>query len=137
MASSHTERLRAGYEGLAATGSWPGESAPLGPDFELHQDPMLDTARVFRGADAPAELIALFAESFTEPAVQAERFIEAPAGEIVVLVRVRGRGRASGIAIDRAQAHVWRFEAGEPREMTVHGGSEDALRALRLDDWPA
>jgi hypothetical protein len=137
MAGSNTERLRAGYEGLAANGTWPSDPALLGPDFELHQDPMLDTARVFRGADAPTELIALFAESFTDPAVLAERFIEAPAGEIVVLVRVRGHGRASGIAIDREQAHVWRFEGEEPREMTVHGGSNEALRALGLAEWPS
>jgi hypothetical protein len=136
MASPNTDGLRAGYEGLAETGTWPGQQAPLGPDFELHQDPMVDTAKVFRGSDAPTALIALFAESFAEPTVRAERFIQAPAGEIVVLVRVRGRGRASGIAIDREQAHVWRFEGEQPREMTIHGGSNEALRALGLDEWP-
>jgi ketosteroid isomerase-like protein len=137
MASSNTERLRAGYEGLAATGTWPAELAPLGPDFELHQDPIIDNARIFRGSDAPAALIALTAESFSEPAVQAERFIEAPAGEVVVIVRVSGRGRASGIAINRGQAHVWRFEGEEPRQMTVYGAPAEALRALGLDEWPS
>ena len=137
MASSTAERLSAGYEVLATTGAWPAELALLGPGFELHQDPMLDNARVFRGADAPAALMALMAESFSEPAVQAERFIEAPAGEIVVIVSVSGRGRASGIAIKRHQAHVWRFEGPEAREMTVHGSPHEALRALGLDEWPS
>jgi hypothetical protein len=137
MASSNTERLRAGYEQLAATGAWPSESALLGPNFELHQDPMLDAAKVFRGPDAPTALIALTAESFSEPTVQAARFIEAPAGEIVVFVRVSGRGKASGIAINREQAHVWRFEGEEAREMTIHGSPNEALRALGLHQWPA
>ncbi len=137
MASSNTERLHAGYEVLAATGTWPAEPALLGPDFELHQDPMLDNARVFRGAEAPAALMALTAESFSEPAVQAERFVETPAGEIVVIVRVSGRGRASGLAINRQQAHVWRFEGEEAREMTVYGSPNEALRALGLDEWPS
>ena len=137
MGSPNTERLRAGYEGLATTGTWPAELALLGPDFELHQDPMLDNARVFRGAEAPAALLALTAESFNEPAVLAERFIEAPAGEIVVIVHVSGRGRGSGIAINREQAHVWCFEGEQPRQMTVYAGSAEALRALGLDEWPS
>jgi hypothetical protein len=49
MPISNTERLRAGYEALAATGEWPAELAPLGPSFELRQDPVLDNAKVFRG----------------------------------------------------------------------------------------
>ncbi len=130
------EQLRAGYEALAQTGEWPTEPAPLGAEFELHQDPVLDNAKVFRGPGAPAALIALTAESLAEPAVRAERFIEAPAGEIVVIVRVSGHGRASGIAIDRQQAHIWRFEGQNARELTVHGSSEDALRALGLHEWP-
>jgi ketosteroid isomerase-like protein len=137
MASSNAERLRAGYEGLTATGSWPAELAPLGPEFELHQDPILDNARVFRGADAPAALLALIAESVSDTTVQAERFIETPTGEIVALVRVSGRGRASGIAINRHQAHIWRFEGDAAREMTVHGSPHEALRALGLDEWPS
>ncbi len=134
MASSNIERLRAGYEGLAATGRWPAAPGLLGPVFELHQDPILDNAAVFRGAEAPAALMALTAESISEPTVQPERFIEAPAGEIVVVVRVSGRGRASGIAINRQQAHVWRFEGEQAREMTVHGSPAEALRALGLDE---
>jgi len=136
MATPNTERLRAGYEGLAATGSWPDEPA-LGVDFELHQDPILDDARVFRGTEAPAALLALVAESFSEPTVHAERFIEAPAGEVVAIVRIVGRGRASGIAISRQQAHVWRFEGDEAKQMTVHGSPDEALRALGLEEWPS
>jgi ketosteroid isomerase-like protein len=136
MASSNIERLRAGYDAFATTGGWPVEPGLLGPDFELHQDPMLDNARVFRGADAPAALMTLAAEAVAEPGVHAERFIEAPGGEIVVIVRVSGHGRASGIAINREQAHVWRFVGEQAREMTVHGSPAEALRALGLDEWP-
>ena len=137
MASSNVERVRAGYEALAATGSWPTEQALLGPDFELRQDPILDIARVFRGAEAPAALLALTAESVSEPTVQPERFIEAPTGEIVAIVRISGRGKASGIAMNREQAHVWRFEGDAAREMTVHGTPHEALRALGLEEWPS
>ncbi|HTZ85124.1 MAG TPA: hypothetical protein VMB05_00520 [Solirubrobacteraceae bacterium] len=137
MASANTERLRVGYDGLEASGTWPPEPALLSDAFELHQDPILDNARVFRGAEAPAELLALTTESFAEPEVRAERFIEVPSGEIVVIVRMSGRGQASGIAINREQAHVWRFEGDQAREMTVHGNPREAMRALGLEEWPS
>jgi ketosteroid isomerase-like protein len=131
------ERLRATYEALESTGSWPAEPALLGADFELHQDPMLDNARTFRGAEAPAALLALIGESIAEPSVHADRFHEAPTGEIVAIVRLSGHGRASGIAINRRQAHVWRFDGDAAREMTVHAGPGEELRALGLDEWPS
>ena len=137
MAKPNAERLQAGYEALAATGVWPAEPPLLGPRFELHQDPLLDDARIFRGPDAPAALMALTAESVSEPTVRAERFIATPGGEILVIVRVSGHGRASGIAINKEQAHVWRFEGEEAREMTVHGSPDEARRALGLDEWPS
>jgi hypothetical protein len=133
MASSNVERLRAAYEDLAARGEWPEEPPLLGPGFELHQDPVLDNAKVFRGPDAAAALMELTGQSISELTVEAERFIEAPSGEIAVVVRTSGRGRASGIAIDRHQAHVWRFEGPEPRQMVVHGRADEALRKLGLD----
>jgi ketosteroid isomerase-like protein len=137
MASSNAERLQAGYEALAATGSWPTQPALLSADFELRQDPILDNAKVFRGADAPVALLALTAESVSEPTVRAERFVETQPGEIVAIVQISGRGKASGIAMNREQAHVWRFEGEEAREMTVHGSPREALRALGLDEWPS
>ena len=76
--------------------------------------------------------MALAAESVSEPTVQAERFIEAPTGEIVAIVRVSGRGRASGIAINRQQAHVWRFE-GERARRDDHSRQS---RRSTASAWP-
>ena len=136
MGSPNAERLRAGYEAFGATGNWPESPELLGEDFELHQDPVFDDARVFRGAGAPAELLALTARVVADATVEAERLIDLPGGEIVAFVRISGRGKASGIAIDRHQAHVWRFEGDRARQMTVHGSPAEALRALGLDQWP-
>ena len=48
--------------------------------------------------------------SIRDVVVEAERFAESGGGDIVALVRVRGKGRASGIAIDREQAHLSSFD---------------------------
>jgi hypothetical protein len=136
MAGPNTDRLRAGYEALAGNGSWPAEPPLLGPDFELHQDPMLDTAKVFRGPDAPAELIATTSGWLPELTIAVDRFIETGPAEVVAIVRLSGRSR-SGMSLNREQAHVWHFEGERAREMTVHGSPREALRVLGLEEWPS
>ena len=133
MAQENIDRLRAAYEVLAATGEWPSGEL-LGAAFELHQDAFVDNAKVFRGPDAPAELLGVFAESFLDLSLEAESFTAAPRGEVVAVVRLQGRGRASGMAIDKLQAHVWSFDDLAAIKMEVFGQPAEARKAVRLSE---
>lgn len=48
-----------------------------------------------------------------------KRFFEAPGGEIVVFIRVRGRGLGSGVEIDNGIAWVWTFRGDEAIRLVV------------------
>jgi ketosteroid isomerase-like protein len=61
-----------------------------------------------------------------------ERFLEAPGGEIVVLVHAQGRGRASGMQIDNHIAWVWTFRDEQLVRMVVYEEPGDALEAVGL-----
>jgi len=132
MAEDNLARLRASYEVLTRTGEWPQDGL-LGPDFKLHQDSSFDSAGVFHGPDAPGELIGRMQQGFQDMSFEAERFIEAPAGEVLAIVRVRARGKGSGTAIDKQQAHVWSFTDGEATTMTVYGRPAEGLEAVGLE----
>jgi ketosteroid isomerase-like protein len=136
MAQPTLEELRSSYEALARTGEWPGGGL-LATDFKLHQDPMLDAGKVFHGPEAPNELMSGFRQAFTDTTFESERFIEAPAGELVVIVRVRGRGQASGIGLERLQAHVWTFDEEHAISMVVYGVASEGLRAVGLPESEA
>ena len=86
MSQENVERLRRAYA---------GERDPnlLAPDFELRQSPSItDTDGIFRGRDAICDVMRELEESFEDLRMEAERFIEAPDGQVVVFVRSLGRG---------------------------------------------
>src|SRR5271165_163994 len=132
MPERDIDRLRASYERLGETGEWPQEGL-LSPDFELHQDPFLDGAKVFQGPEAASEILGRQGQAFREMSFEAERLIQAPAGEVVVLLRIRARGRASGMAVDRVQAHVWTFADGAAVTMRIYERPAEALKAVGLE----
>jgi ketosteroid isomerase-like protein len=126
------DRLRFGLETFNRT----GETAVVGflaPDFELHQaSSIVDTAGVFRGPGALRDSLDELNESFENLTFEAERFLEAPGGEIVVLVHARGRGRGSGMEIDNHIAWVWTFRDQQAVRMVVYEDPADALEAVGL-----
>jgi len=124
--------VRSGYAELSRTGEWPSDGL-LAEDFEVHQDPFIDTARVFRGPGAPGELMRTFGQSFDDLTLEVDGVLEAPDGRLVATIAVHGRGAASGIAIDKRQAHVWSFSDGEARTMRIHGQPAEALKAVGLE----
>jgi ketosteroid isomerase-like protein len=133
ISSENSERLRTAYETLSSTGAWHSPGM-LAENFELHQDPVLDTGKTFHGPGGPDEMLKMFEASFRDLVVVAERFVESSVGDIVALVRLRGKGRASGIVIDREQAHVWSFNGSTAVRMTVFGDRREGLKAARVSE---
>jgi ketosteroid isomerase-like protein len=92
MSQENIERIRAGFEAFNRTGEITVDH--LAPDFELQQaSSIVDTAGVFRGPDAFQDMLQELQGAFEELTFEAEEFIEAPGGDIVVFIHARGRGR--------------------------------------------
>jgi ketosteroid isomerase-like protein len=129
--SERVERLRAGLEEFNRTGAIPADF--YAPDFELHQaSSIVDTAGVFEGPDAPQASLAELSESFEGMTFEPERILEAPGGEVVVLIHARARGRASGLELDNHIAWVWTFRDAKAVRLVVYEEQADALEAVGL-----
>ena len=125
----NVEQLRAAYEAFNQTGEIVGDH--LAPDFEMRQaSSIIDSAGVFHGPTAFRDVLRELQEAFEDFTSEAERFIEAPAGEIVVLVHVLGRGRGSGAEMDNRIAHVWTFRGDKAVRMVAYEEQADALAAV-------
>ena len=125
------DRLRTGLDEFNRTGRIPTEL--YAPDFELHQaSSIVDTAGVFHGPGAPQASLDELGESFEAMTFEAERFLEAPGGEIVALIHVRGRGRASGLELDNHIAWVWTFRGEKIARLVIYEEPGDALDAVGL-----
>lgn len=52
---------------------------------------------------------------------------------VLVALRTRVRGRASGVDVETHPAHVWRIRRGEAVRLDVYNDKEEALQALRMN----
>jgi ketosteroid isomerase-like protein len=128
MSQETASRLRAGYE-LLSRGTIDVEL--LAADFELVQaSSIIDSAGVFRGRDAVREAIAEVQGSFDELEFAPEEIIDVGHGQLLVLVHVNGRGRASGLAVDDHIAHPWTFRDDKAVRLVIYEEQADALKAV-------
>lgn len=100
--------------------------AAIPEDFEWRWPPgMIEGATVFRGAEGVREGSRMWAEAWDQAAMEPEELLER-GDEILVIVRYRARGRASGLEFDDFIAHLWRFRDGQPVEMRILPAAERA-----------
>lgn len=131
MSQEHIDWLREDFKVFNGTGEI--NVARLAPDFEMHQAAsVIDTAGVFRGRDALQQSLGELQGAFVGLRFEAEKFFEAPADEIVVFIRVRGRGVGSGVEIDNRIAWVWTFRGEEAIRLVVYEQQTEALEAVGL-----
>jgi ketosteroid isomerase-like protein len=133
MSQENIKRIQAGFEAFNRTGEVAADL--LAPDFELHQaSSIVDTAGVFRGPNAFQDMLQELQGAFEELSFEAEEFIEAPRGNIVVFIHARGRGRGSGVVIDNHIAQVWTFRDDKAVRMAAYEERAQALEAAGLSE---
>jgi ketosteroid isomerase-like protein len=133
MSQENIDRIRAGFEAFNRTGEITVDH--LAPDFELHQaSSIVDTAGVFHGPDAFRDVLSELQGAFEELSFEAEEFIEAPNGDIVVFIHARGRGRGSGMEIDNHIAQVWTYRDDKAIRMVAYEERAEALKAAGLKE---
>ena len=126
MSQENLERVRTRMEAFRRTGELDLEF--LAPDFELQQaSSIVDTAGVFRGPSAFREVLGELEEAFEDLSFEGERYLQAPGGEVIAIVRVRGRGKGSGIRLDNQIAHVWTFRDGKACRLKIFEEPDEAL----------
>jgi len=131
MATERIAQIRAGLDAFRRTGKI--TAGFLAPDFELRQaTSIIDSAGTFHGPDAFQDVLEELQESFENLSFEPERFVEAPSGEVVALIHVRGRGRGSGIEVDNHIAWVWTFSEEQVALLTVYEDPADALSSVGL-----
>jgi ketosteroid isomerase-like protein len=131
--SQNIDRLRARLDEFNRTGELVVDL--LAPDFEMQPaSSVVDLPGVLHGRDALRDSLRELRESFEELTFEAEKFIEAPAGEVVILIHAQGRGRKSGVAVDNHIAWVWTFRQNKAVRMVVFEEPREALEAVGLSE---
>ena len=130
MSQENVEIIRALYEGWLR-----GELGldRLDPEISMAESDVLPGAASARGFDAVRRYIESFTKHWEDIRFEPEEFIDA--GEsVVVVARLVGRGRRSGVDVSRRWAYVWTVRGGKALSMVGYADRAEALRAVGLDE---
>jgi ketosteroid isomerase-like protein len=95
----------------------------------------LPDSRTRHGAGEVQQWAGEFAEAWGEIQVQIERLEEVGDDLVLALVRMTGRGRGSGAAVESGvDGHVWTVRDGRVAAVRMYQGAQDALEAVGLSD---
>jgi ketosteroid isomerase-like protein len=132
MSSQDIEILRRGY-GAFSERDMSFVLSFVRPDVELEvyteRPDIADT--LYRGHEGFLRNLAELTEVFDDFRMEPEELTEG-GGRIFVVVRVRGRGRSSGVSIDQRLFHVWTFRDGKVTRLEIHSDRAKALEAAGI-----
>jgi uncharacterized protein len=142
MSQENVEFLRRAYKAFnhAVQTGWRG--GDVAPWIREYLDPRVEwrgaegrlDAETFRGHEGVRRLFEGWLEAWDEWSLEPEQFIDAGGGKWLVLDRVRGRGKGSGVPIEVPYAHIFKFRGGKVVEVQDYSSQEAALKAAGLSE---
>ena len=129
MSQQNVELARRAVEHLMATGEPPWDA--LDEEIEIHDHDILD-AREYRGHAGWARWFEDWGAAWAEWSIEPEEYIDA--GDwIVVPIRMKTKGRDSGIEAQRQDAIVYQLRDGQVRRIDYYNDRKQALKAVGLE----
>jgi ketosteroid isomerase-like protein len=103
------------------------------PDIEWNVPPILPDAQVYHGHEGVKQFWATWRETFNDFRVVIEETLDA--GErIVVMTKIIGRGRDSGIVVDTPSfAQIWTMRDGKAVHVEMKPNRREALESVGLE----
>lgn len=104
-------------------------------DFEADWSNSIAPHRgVYRGRQQVRKLFESFLEAWEEFRWEPQEIIEVDEARVVVVNRIRMRGRGSGVEVNATGAQLWTITGGKVRSVKIYQSKADALEAVGLRD---
>lgn len=132
MAQGHVELVRRAYEALNR-GDIEGLIELCDSAFELDMSERVFNPATYEGHDGIRRFYSEVREIWEDFRWEPEELHEA-SEQVVALLRSRGRGRGSGLEIDRRIAMVWTLRGEKAIAMRLYVDRDEAMRTVGLSD---
>jgi len=103
----------------------------VSPQFRSRLSPELGE-RMLEGVEALGEFSQALEQDFSEFRYDAEEFIDAADGAVVVLGTIHAQGRYSRLPLSGEFGHVWMLEGARAAEVTAYRDRDSARREAGL-----
>jgi ketosteroid isomerase-like protein len=101
---------------------------------EFHSTFAATEGRVFRGRRGIRDYFDTLGEVFDDMRIEIEEITDASENRLVVVLRVSGRGRGSGVSVEQRNGQVWTFIDGKIARIDSYTNSTDAFKAAGLSE---
>jgi ketosteroid isomerase-like protein len=128
MSHENVELIRAIYEDWLR-----GELAldRFDPEITMVESETIPGATSARGIDAVRRYLESFGNYWAEIRFEPQEYIDA-GDKVVVVARLTGRGKSSGVEVQRTWAYVWTVRAERALRMEAYAERAEALQAAGL-----
>lgn len=128
MSQENVEVIRSLYEGWLR-----GEMGldKCDPDIAMFESTTLPGAASAVGIEAVRRYMESFTKYWAEIRFEPEEYIDA-GDKVVVVARLVGRGKTSGVTVERTWAYVWTVRGSKALRMDGYENRQDALEAAGL-----
>jgi ketosteroid isomerase-like protein len=130
MSQENVEIVRSVYEGWLR-----GEIGldKLDPEISMVESETLPGAASAYGIEAVERYMRSFAKHWEQIKFEPQEYLDA--GErVVVVARLIGSGKKSGVAVTRTWAYVWTIREGKALSMIGYADRAEALKAVGLEE---
>ena len=134
LTDSNVAMLRAAYaaigrEGLESVEAW----ELIADDVVIRDRPEAPDPQTYTGREGVRQALAASDDTFEEFTMQPVDMIGVGDRHVVVVLKMFGRGRGSGVPVEEEIAHLWTVENGKAVAMQVYSDRHDAMRDARAD----
>jgi ketosteroid isomerase-like protein len=90
--------------------------------------------QTYEGIEGAREFMAEWLEAWDDWEIEPEEILDAGGDRVVVIMRQRGRAKATGVATEMHFAQVWTLKDGRQVRMQMYASPAEALEAVGLAD---
>ncbi len=131
MSRENLEIVREIYEAWMS-GDWAYDR--LDPEIAMVESQTLPGAASAFGLEAVQRYMKSFNRYWEEIRFEPQEYIDAGADRVVVVARLVGRGKGSGVPVNRMWAYVWTLRDGRALRMDGYENRAEALAAAGVDE---
>ena len=119
------EQMRRAYEALSG-GEVETALELIDPEVEVRDRPEAPDPQTYHGHEGVRAAVQSTFDTFDLVEFEPERFVEA-GDRVVVVIRMRGRGKESGVPVEDRIAHLWTLREGKAWRLQVYSDPEQAI----------
>ena len=101
---------------------------------EFHSTFAASEGRVFRGRQRFRDYFDTVDEAFDDMRVEVEEITEVGEDRLVVVLRVSGRGKGSGVNVEQHNGQVWTFVDSKIARIDSYMNRAEALKAAQVSE---